>query len=77
MPVRKLKPIEERDPYAAMVLAAFDEMEASSAGAERLPKADCERCKYMRLPHSGHYCYMFKARPGDACAQFTPVRPNA
>lgn len=27
MTMRKLKPIEERDPYAALVLAAFDELE--------------------------------------------------
>lgn len=37
MPVRKLKPIEERDPYAAMVLDAFDRLEAG------LPLASEER----------------------------------
>lgn len=30
MAIRKLKPIEERDPYAAAVLDAFDAMEAKS-----------------------------------------------
>lgn len=36
MAVRKLKPIEERDPYAAAVLNAFDSCE--DGGDE------CERC---------------------------------
>lgn len=34
MPTRKLKPIEERDPYAAAVLNAFDEF------AEKFPPAE-------------------------------------
>jgi len=36
MAVRKLRPIEDRDPYAALVLAAFDAMEnADEMGMER------------------------------------------
>lgn len=35
MAIRKLKPIEERDPYAAMVLSVFDELE--EADVERGP----------------------------------------
>ncbi len=31
MAIRKLKQIEERDPYAAMVLAEFDKIEKSAA----------------------------------------------
>lgn len=34
MPIRKLKPIEERDPYAAAVLNAFDEMKEKFPSAE-------------------------------------------
>lgn len=37
MPKRKLKPIEERDPYAAAVLNAFDEMK------EKFPPAEAVR----------------------------------
>lgn len=36
MPVRKLKPIEERDPYAAAVLNAFDELQEKFPAAETI-----------------------------------------
>jgi hypothetical protein len=35
MPVRKLKPIEERDPYAALVLEAFDAQQNTMNPVER------------------------------------------
>jgi len=40
MPARKLKPIEERDPYAALVIAAFNELEER----ERKANHGCECC---------------------------------
>ena len=39
--------------------------------ADFLPLADCERCKYMRLPHDGGHCYMFVEKPGEKCGQFS------
>lgn len=43
MPVRKLKPIEERDPYAAAVLNAFDEQDQLAALRRELAAAQAER----------------------------------
>lgn len=32
---------------------------------------DCSKCSYMKMPHAGGHCYMFKDPPGDFCAQLT------
>lgn len=40
MPLKKLRPIEERDPYAALVLEAFDRLEQGLPPlSEELPAA--------------------------------------
>jgi hypothetical protein len=51
MPVRKLKPIEERDPCAAMVLDVFDAMAADEIAAELLA-AETARLRQLVLPPS-------------------------
>jgi hypothetical protein len=42
MPQPQLKPIEERDPYAEMVLDAFDRMERPSSNPE------CKLCEFEK-----------------------------
>ena len=68
MAVRKLKPIEDRDPYAASVMAAFDALEASEA-----PPAQPEKCDHV-MESTGMYepfdmacqkCGSFCSRIGD------------
>lgn len=43
MAARKLKPIEERDPYAAAVLDAFDQQEAEKPMPPTIDKAAWQR----------------------------------
>jgi hypothetical protein len=81
MPQPKLKPIEERDPYAAMVLDAFDRMEST------MPKdwvCDCKDSAIRRVdtdhPHpaitrEGWFCmgclteYIPAKMHGHTCAE--------
>lgn len=67
MAVRKLKPIEERDPYAAAVLQAFDllgdevkEQEQATAfycfGCTATYSAKCKKCGER---HCGNKCCQF------------------
>jgi hypothetical protein len=44
---RKLKPIEERDPYAAAVLSAFDDMDMDLDGP--YPGEECGRWRNGKL----------------------------
>lgn len=79
MAQRKLKPIEERDPYAAHVLATFDQLAAQSA-AQHLPPlrvvnqpnghefdddAVCIHCGFdgAEWHHWKHHTYEGKAQP--------------
>ncbi len=48
MPIRKLKPIEERDPYAAAVLKAFDEFAEKFPPIGSIPKNEKELSAELR-----------------------------
>lgn len=79
MAQRKLKPIEERDPYAALVMAAFHKQTAETA-AQHLPPirlvnqpkghefdddAVCIHCGFdgAEWHHWKHHTYEGKAQP--------------
>lgn len=65
MAVRKLKPIEERDPYAAAVLQAFDSLPEESLTHGVDDYCECLACGYTGLVRLGaetcHKCGTFGA----------------
>lgn len=57
MPVRKLKPIEERDPYAALVMEAWDKLEEGNMSTVKKP--------ITPLPHHVHAATLVYSNRAD------------
>lgn len=63
MAVRKLKPIEERDTYAAAVLDAFDRLPQESLTDGLDDHCECLKCGFLGLVRAG-------AEVCPACMQY-------
>lgn len=82
MATAKLKPIEERDPYAAMVLDAFDQ-QSQSPSSHDIP-VKCTRCKHQTMKSTwvdkpkkiGGVSMTEKVCPKCGCRSYYDMRPQ-
>ena len=83
MAIAKLKPIEERDPYAALVLDAFDQQEQQSRRIDIPVK--CTRCRHETMEsawldkpegNSVGISMSVKTCPKCGCKSYYDMRPQ-